>query len=371
MAGFFDRYGLRPLLNASGTETMHGASRSAPQVVDAMAELMGAWVDVADLQRAASDAIARATGSEAGFITNCSAAGIAVAVAASMAGADRVRAEQLPDTTGLKKKVILQKGHEIYFGARVSQMIRIAGADVVEIGAATACIEQQLRASLTADVVAAVYVISHHTVQSGLIGLRTFCEICRERGVPVIVDAAAEYDWRGMIEAGSAAVIFSAQKALAGPTAGLIAGEREFIRACAIQEYGIGRPMKAGKESIAGAIAALEQWEVADVAEIQRREGERLILAETLLAGLSGLRVIREPDPPGNPFERLQLHVDPKVTGVSASDLAARLAAGATKVVLRSLRADRGYLLLDVRRITDDELHYVASKIRKSIEARK
>lgn len=371
MTGFFERYGLRRLLNASGTETMHGASRSTPQVVNAMADLMGAWVEVADLQRAAGEVIARATGAEAGFVTNCSAAGIAVTVAAAMAGADRVRAEQLPDATGLRRKVILQKGHEIYFGARVNQMIRIAGAEVVEIGAATACIPQQLDAALADDVAAAVYVISHHTVQSGLLDLRTFCRICRARGVPVIVDAAAEYDWRGMIDAGATAVIFSAQKALAGPTAGLIAGESGFIRACAMQEHGIGRPMKAGKESIAGAMAALEQWMVADTTEIQRAEGERLALAETLLHGVRGLRLVREPDPPGNPFERLQLHVDPATTGMSASDLAARLAEGTTKVVLRSLRADRGYLLLDVRRVTDEETRYIAGKVRASLEHRK
>ena len=32
------------------------------------------------------------------------------------------------------------------------------------------------------------------------------------------------------------------------------------VQACFYQEHGIGRPMKVGKEGVAGAIAALEAW---------------------------------------------------------------------------------------------------------------
>jgi L-seryl-tRNA(Ser) seleniumtransferase len=266
----------------------------------------------------------------------------------------------------MKRRVLLQKGHEVNFGAPLSQMIRITGASVTEIGTATFCAPFQLTAALTDDVAAAVFVISHHTVQSGLIGLAEFCRLCRERGVPVIVDAAAEYDWRGIMEAGPAALVFSAQKAAAGPTAGVIATDAEFARACLMQERGIGRAMKAGKEGVAGAMAALAQWRDADPGETQRAERARLKRAEAALSDIAGLRLKVQPDPPGNPFDRLMLHVDPKVAGFTAFDLAERLAAGDTKVVLRSLHADRGYLLLDTRRIDEDELGLVTSKIRSA-----
>ena len=367
MSAFFDQHRLRRVINASGTETVHGASRCSPAVVQAVCDILPSWVEIADLQRAASETIAAVTGAEAGIITGCSAAGIAICVAAAMTGQDLAKVEQLPDTTGMKKRVILQKGHEVNFGAPVSQMARIAGAEVVEIGTATSCAVFQLEAALTSDVAAALYVISHHTVQSGMIDLATFCATCRKRGVPVIVDAAAEYDWPAMIAAGATAVIFSAQKAAAGTTAGIIAGEEAFIRACYYQDRGVGRVMKAGKESIAGAMAALAQWQAADRATIKRGEEERLAHAETLLAGIRGLRLERQPDPPGNPFERLMLHVDPAVAGLNAYQLGEALAAGDVKVVLRSLHTDRGYLLLDVRRIDDAELRLIADKIRDSL----
>jgi len=365
MSELFDRFGIRRVINASGTETVHGASRASDRVVAAVAGVLPHWIEVAELQRAASETIVRATGAEAGFVTGCSAAGISIAVAAAMTGADLGRVERLPDTTGMKNRVILQKGHEVNYGATVSQMIRLTGAVPVEIGTATGCAVYQLEAAIDERTAAAVFVLSHHTVQSGLMDLKTFAAVCKAKGVPVIVDAAAEYDWRGMIRDGATAVIFSAQKAAAGTTAGIIAGEREFIRACYHQERGIGRPMKAGKENVAGAIAALDQWLDVDHAAVRKTEAARLDRAEGLLQNIKGLRLEREPDPPGNPFERLMLHVDPRVVRISAFQLGQQLAAGKPKIVLRSLHTDRGYLLLDVRRIDDAELDIVVARVRE------
>jgi D-glucosaminate-6-phosphate ammonia-lyase len=320
---------------------------------------------MAELQRAASEVIAKATGAEAGFVTGCSAAGIAVGVAAAMTGADLGKVERLPDASGLKNRVILQKGHEVNFGATVTQMIRLAGATPVEIGTATGCAAFQLEAAIDERTAAAVFVLSHHTVQSGLMDLKTFSAVCKAKGVPVIVDAAAEYDWPGMLRDGATAVVFSAQKAAAGTTAGVIAGSRDFIRACFYQERGIGRPMKAGKENVVGAIAALDQWIQTDHKTVQKAEAARLDRAESLLQNIKGLRLEREPDPPGNPFDRLMLHVDPRVARISAFQLGQQLAAGKPKIVLRSLHTDRGYLLLDVRRIDEAELDLVVARIRE------
>jgi L-seryl-tRNA(Ser) seleniumtransferase len=365
-ADLFTRFGIRRVINASGTETVHGASRAAPGVAKAVAAILPHWIEMAELQRAASQTIADATGAEAGFVTGCSAAGIAVCVAASMTGPDLARIEALPDTAGMKSAVVLMKGHEVNYGATVSQMIRLTGAAVREIGTATGCSAFQLSAALAkGDVACALYVLSHHTVQSGLLALDRFCEVAREHGVPVVVDAAAEYDWRGMLAAGATAIIVSAQKAPAGTTAGMIAGPRDFVRACMAQERGIGRPMKAGKESVVGAIAALDAWRAADHAARAADETARLELAASLLGGIPGLRLEREPDPVGNPFTRLMLHFDPKVAGVSAFRMGQALAEGDPKIVLRTLHADRGYLLLDVRRITESELEHIVTRIRE------
>ena len=78
--------------------------------------------------------------------------------------------------------------------------------------------------------------------------------------MPVIVDAAAEPDVRPFLRAGASIVISSGHKAMGAPTSGLLCGRKELIRACYLQNWGIGRAMKVGKEGIAGLMVAVERW---------------------------------------------------------------------------------------------------------------
>lgn len=369
MSEIFQRYGLRRVINVSGTETAHGASPVADEVITAVTEILPHSVEMIELQRAASSVIARVTGAEAGCVVNCAAAGITVGVAACMAGDDLARIEQLPDTTGMKDRVVMQKGHVADFSASTAQMVRISGARVVEVGTATDCAIYQLRAALDGEVAAALYVVSHHTVQGGLLPLERFCEVCHDTGVPVIVDAAAEYDWAGFLAAGADLVTFSVHKVPGGLTAGVLAGRKDLVRACHGQQFGLGRPMKAGKEGVVGAIAALELWQSLDH-ESQCRETVRMVdAAAEKLADLTGLRLEKLPDVSGQPVVRLALHLDPAAAGLTAHALGTALAAGDPKFVIRTLHADRGYLLLDVRRLDGDDLDLVCGRIRDIITA--
>ena len=101
-----ERLGLRPIINVSGTMTALGASIIVPEAIEAMAEIATEFVEMDDLQRAASRTIARLTGGEAGFVSASAAGGIIVAVAAAMTGSKLLAIERLPlDTTGLKTEV--------------------------------------------------------------------------------------------------------------------------------------------------------------------------------------------------------------------------------------------------------------------------
>ena len=64
----------------------------------------------------------------------------------------------------------------------------------------------------------------------------------------------------GFLAEGADIVVYSAHKFLGGPTAGIVAGRKDLVRAAFLQNRGIGRGMKVGKESIVGTIAALEAW---------------------------------------------------------------------------------------------------------------
>ena len=289
MAGGPATHGLVPIVNASGTMTALGASRAVPEAVEAVAGILAEFVDIAALQARASAAIAAATGAEAGFVTSSAASGITLGVAAAMTGADLAAIARLPEAAGLRAEVVLPAGHCIDFGAPVTQMIRLAGATPVAAGTVLAVDPWQVEAALSERTAAGLYVVSHHVASTGQIGLGRFIAACHARGVPVIVDMAAEYDLTGAISAGADLAIWSAQKFLGGPTAGIVAGRRDLVRAAWLQNRGIGRAMKVGKEGIAGAIAALEAWGRRDHAAVRAREEAIVAGWLAALAGTPGL----------------------------------------------------------------------------------
>lgn len=354
--------GLRPIINVSGTMTSLGASIMVPEAVAAMAAIAPEFVEVDHLQRQASAIIARLTGGEAGFVTASCASGIALAVAGAITGDDLLAVERLPDAPGPRNEVLIQVGHMVSYGAPVDQSIRLAGGRVVPVGTVSVAMRYHLENAITPQTAAAVYVISHHTVQYGMIPLQEFCEVCRARGVPVIVDAASEYDLKGFLAAGADAVIYSGHKFLGGPTTGIVAGRKGLVRAAFLQNRGIGRGMKVGKESIAGVMAALDAWEVRDHAGIRAREKAALDLWESVLRPLPGIVASVVPDPTDNPLDRLLVEVLPE-SGFSAKSLAAALAAGDPPVIVRDHETERGHFFLDPCNLHPGEAEIVARQL--------
>src|SRR5690606_24018146 len=118
----------------------------------------------------------------------------------------------------------------------------------------------QLSDAINENTAAILYVVSHHTVQSGLIELEEVCAVARKHNVPVIVDGAAEPEPRLFLRAGADIVITSMHKSFASLTAATVAGRLGLVRACLYQEKGIGWPMKDGKEAVIGTIAAFVRW---------------------------------------------------------------------------------------------------------------
>ena len=66
----YERFGVRTRINAAGLLTRLGGSLMPAEVLDAMTEAAGSFVDMAELQAAASAVIARHTGAEAGLVTS-------------------------------------------------------------------------------------------------------------------------------------------------------------------------------------------------------------------------------------------------------------------------------------------------------------
>lgn len=364
-----ERLGLRPIINVSGTMTTLGASIIVPEAISAMAEIASQWVEMDDLQRAASVITARLTGGEAGFITACCASGITMAIAGAMTGTNLLAIERLPDDTeGLKSEVVIQLGHIVNYGAPIDQSIRVAGAKVIPAGTVSLTQDYHVREAINERTAAALYVVAHHTVQYGMLSLEEFCEICHAKGVPVIVDAASEYDLRSFLARGADIVVYSGHKFLSGPTSGIVTGRKDLVRAAYLQNRGVARAMKVGKESIAGTMAALEAWEKRDHAGIRRREEAALNLWQGALQGIPGIAAQIIPDPTANPLDRLQIFVSPE-SRFTAAGLASALAAGSPPIIVRNHEVERGHFFLDPCNLHSGEAEIVAERLRAVLTA--
>lgn len=360
-----DAQGLSRVINVSGTMTGLGASRAHPEVAKATADAMSHFLRIHEMQSKACKVIAALTGAEAGCLTASASAGISLAIAGAITGLDPAHAESLPRGAGPKSEVVVQMGHLCGYGAPISTAIELTGATVRCVGQSTLAMDHQLRGALSENTAAALYVASHHVVHYGQIPFPRFVEICHAAGVPVIVDAASEYDLTGFIAAGADIAIYSAHKFLGGPTGGIIAGRKDLVRAAYLQNIGIGRGMKIGKESMAGAIRAMELWLERDHAAARAREQEALDLWLAKLSDIPGYLVRIVPDPTQNPLDRLQIDVDPRVAGSTAAAIARHLGRLDPAIIVRNHEVGLGYFQLDPCNLAPGQAEIVAATLRE------
>ncbi len=360
----YDRLGVSPVINAAGKLTALGGTAQTEAVAAAQAGAALAHVDIAELRAAAGARIARATGAAAGCVTPGAAAGLAIGVAATIAGSDLDKVQRLPDSRGLPNRVLLQTGHAIDFGAPVEQMIALAGGIPIVIGAVNRVTEAHLRGALREREALAcfVYVQSHHCVQGGMLDLETCIRLCRETELPVVVDAAAEEDLERYVDLGADLVTYSGGKAFAGPTSGFIAGRADLIEACELQQRGIARAMKIGKEQIAGLLRALEEYEARGPDRSQRCARVNRVLTD-VLSKVEALETRIEADEAGRPIERVALRA--RDGSFDVQQLVRFLSAGRPSIRTRNHHLADGVILFDPREVSLEQAEIVAARLRE------
>jgi len=357
----YEDLGIRPVINACGKMTALGATAVEPEVAEAMALAARHFVNMAELEEKAGRRIAEITGAEAACLTAGAASGIAIGTAAFVAGTDPAKIQALPDSQGLKNEILVQAGHRINF----VEMAKIGGGKLVTVGWVNYVAREQLASAITANTAGFLYVLSHHVVRKGMLSLPVCLEICHAKGIPVLVDAAAEEDLRVYVEMGADLVTYSGGKAIGGPSFGLLCGKAKSIEACKAQAWGIARSMKVTKEGAMGLLTALEIYARRDAgAEKERRAA---ILAATLdqLAGLPHTELSIVSDEAGRDIERAQLQLDEPALGSTAFDLIQHLRSGDPAIVTRDHKANLGILAIDPRTLTLEQVPIITRRIRE------
>lgn len=390
--------GVKRRINAAGTLTRLGGALMAPEVVAAMAAAARASVDIAELQAAASSAIARITGAEAGMVTTGAAAALTLATAAAMTRWDVARMAALPHAADFPHEVIIPRTHRTGY----SHAFAAAGARLIDIGhndrgtgAGVRGIEAwEIEAAITPKTAAFAFSANIDSARD----LPLVAEVCRGRGIPVIVDAAAQLppksNLRRFIELGADLVAFSGGKAIGGPQAsGILAGRRDLVGAALVQQidmdvspatwsppglidrtkltgvphHGIGRGFKAGKEEIVGLLVALERFVGADDdalnADLQRR-------MEAMARALGDVRGLAPRVVPASVTGRipvLELAIDPAAAGCGALELSGRLQRGDPPVHVSERHSARGILTVDPQVLQPEDDAPLAAAVRRAI----
>ena len=187
-----DRYGLTTVINAAGTFTPLGVSRSSPAVAQATAAALSEFFIMDELHNAAGRAIATFAGAGAAAVVHCVAAGITLSVAATMAGNEPELVAALPNTDGMRNRVVLPAGHAVNYGHPLVQDIRLAGAKPVLAGTEAECTIENIEAAIAHPDTACLLLVSSRLVRGTTVDLAAAVAAAHRRGIPAIIDGAAQ-----------------------------------------------------------------------------------------------------------------------------------------------------------------------------------
>jgi uncharacterized pyridoxal phosphate-dependent enzyme len=334
----YDRLGVRKIINANATLTMLGGSLMPPEVLAAMEEAAQHFVDIDELQEKVGQEIARLTHNEAAYVSSGAAAGLALSAAACIAGCDPEKRQRLPYSDGMKNEIIVhQRGRVGYDFA-----IRQAGGVLVEVGSQAGATEDEFKRAFN-ESTAAVFVFYKNLLMEGQVPLERQIEIAHARGIPVIVDAAAQLPpvenlwW--FTQLGADLALFSGGKGLCGPqSSGLVLGRRDLIEACAFHACPrpfIGRPMKTGKEEIVGLLAAVRWYLNLDHDRLMQSYEDQVAWVIQALETQPGVTAVRSfPNEAGQPLPRVEITFDEAASGIQRDEVLRQLITGEPAISL-------------------------------------
>jgi L-seryl-tRNA(Ser) seleniumtransferase len=348
-----------------------------PETIEAMREAAQALVNIDELNEAAGGAIARMLGAEAALVTAGAAAGLVLQAAACIAGDDPAKIARLPDTTGMKNELIIQRAHRFVY----DQTFRLVGGVLVEIGLGRRTLPYELESAITEKTAAVVYLYAPFTSHPGLLPFETICQIAHKHDVPVIVDAASMLPPRENLykhlRQGADLVNFSGGKGIRGPqSTGILVGRRDLIRAAALNNspnQGVGRPSKTSKEEIVGLVTALELFLAEDEEAEMNRYREVCARIVDVVHDVPGIRAVVEHDPLNRIVPHAVIYFEPSWDGPSGDTIREALAAGTPHIYVQQGIQQGGYfdeIAVDPINLQPGDEEILAMRLREELTRR-
>ena len=253
---YFKELGVQPIINAAGTYTSFTASLMLPEVMEAINYASKSFVRLNDLHDAVGKKIAALLEAEAAMVSAGAASALTLGTAACLTGTDRKKIQAIPDLSGMKTEVLMQKSHRFGY----DRAVKNTGVKIVEF-------ETAAEAEKLAGPQTAMMLFFNDAASKGQVKAADFVALGKKLNVPTMIDCAADcFPTENMTKfnkLGFSLVIFSGGKGLRGPqSAGILMGRKDLIEAARANASpngdAIGRGMKVNKEELLGMMAAIE-----------------------------------------------------------------------------------------------------------------
>src|SRR5215471_7288037 len=366
----YEELGVTTVINGQGTMTMLGGSLMRPEVEAVMALAGQHFVSIPELEMAAGNRITEMLKLPPGYsalVTSGAAAAMQSGLAGILTRDNPQFIKQIPDLTGMKSEVIIQKSHRNAF----DHQLRSTGIRLVEV-----VNRDDLRKAVNEKT--AMMHFANFANAAGQIKVEEWAKLGKEYNVPTFIDAAADtppvshlWDYANM---GYDLIAFSGGKAIRGPQcAGLLIGRKDLVTYALLNnsphEDTIGRSQKVGKEEIVGMVKALELYLEDDYEALNKEWQRRLEYISAQLAAVPSVTTSFPKLEIANHVPHLQIKWDEKRIPMTPRDVGKALRSGQPSIVLST--GEHGEALsMNSFMLQPGEEKIVATELVKVLKAR-
>jgi L-seryl-tRNA(Ser) seleniumtransferase len=359
---YFKDLGIRPFINASGTYTVMTASLMTPEVMEAINYASRHYVMLDQLHEKVGQRIASLVHAEGALVTSGAASALTLGMAGVLTGTDRQKIGAIPNLTGMKSEVIIQKSHRFGY----DRALRNCGIRYVEVET-----REDLERAVNDQT--AMMLFYNNNNSEGKIRDEEFAQLGRKHAVPTMNDAAADVPpvdnlWK-YTKMGFDLVAFSGGKGIRGPqSAGLLLGRKNLIEAARMNASpngnAIGRGMKVNKEEILGMMVALELFLEKDHAREGREFEKRAELIRKSAEEVSGVKAEVFVPEVANHVPHVRVTWDATEKSLTPAAVVTAMLEGEPSIAIRS---ENNSLVIGVWMMRDGEDKIVARRLKQEL----
>jgi D-glucosaminate-6-phosphate ammonia-lyase len=334
--------GVEPVINCRGTFTIIGASTLVPEAKEAMYNAQSNYVQLDELAMGVGKRLAELSGAEWGVVSCGCAGGMKITTMAAVTGGNPEKLVRIPDLTGFEKDevIIPRRSRNTYDHA-----IRNVGVKIITVDT-----QEELEAAMNPRTAMIYMMPSTKPGDTGPLSVHAISKAAKLKGIPVLVDAAAEaltLSPNVHLADGATVVAYSGGKAIRGPqSAGLLLGDKKLLMAAwqsSAPHHGAGRDNKVGKEEQIGMLAAVEAWTKRNHAQEELTWTGYLETISKRVSAISGVTTsIRQPTGLDNRTPTLTISWDPAKFNATGQEMATYLSTTKPRIALSAGGGRRG-----------------------------